>query len=632
MAAITLVAPYPSLGELATAICQEFNWPVEVVVGRAVRGLELAREAERRGTQVIVSRGITAERIRAALELPVVEIPVTGFDMLRAYLEARQAGVPVGVADEKSIVAGFTTLGEMLGEKVLTFELQDERDLRRAVTYLKGAGARAIVGKATITRLVESHRLKGTLITSGREAVIQALEEAQRVLEVRRQEMAKLQEMKAILDFNSDAIVAVDAKGVIRAFNPAAERLLGWPRERVLGVPVAEVFPWPVLDRVWRTGRAEQGELVPAGTYQVVLNCIPILVDGQTRGLILTMQDVQQIQSLEHKIRRNLTNRGYVARYTFADIIGQGPAIREAVKQAERFSQVDSTVLICAETGCGKEMFAQAIHQASPRRGGPFVAVNCAALPENLLESELFGYVEGAFTGARKGGKAGLFELAHNGTLFLDEIGEMSEGLQARVLRVLEEGQVMRLGGDRLLPVNVRVIAATNRDLKQMVREKQFREDLYYRIHVLTLRVPPLRLRREDIPLLLQFFLREYCHKFKKDIKQTEAEAIALLQHYPWPGNVRELRNTVERLVLLADGPVVTSDLVRQLLAEDLAAADALTVGEGAGELLEKAEQEVINRVLQATGGNRTEAARRLGIGRTTLWRKLKGKEPAGVS
>jgi len=633
VAAITFVAPYQSMGELATSISEEYNWPVEVVVGRAVRGLELAREAARRGTRVIVTRGITAERIRANMDIPVVEIQVTGFDMLRAYLQAREMGAPVGVADEKRIIEGYACLSQILGEEILTYELKDEREMRRAVEVLRQAGVKTIIGKATINRLMKAYKMQGVLIPSGREAVARALEEALRVLNVRQQEMAKFQEMKAVLDFNSEGIVVLDASKIIKAFNPVAEKLLGRAQEEAIGQPGGDVFPQlvvPTISRVWNTGKAELGELVIIGSYKMALNCIPIIVESQVKGMIITLQDVRHIQKLEHKIRRNLDSHGHVARYTFEDIIGESNGIRETVKRAQKYGQVDSTVLISGETGCGKEIFAQAIHGISPRREGPFVAVNCAALPENLLESELFGYVEGAFTGARKGGKPGLFELAHNGTLFLDEIGEMSGRLQARALRVLEEGQVMRLGADRLLPVDVRIIAATNRDLKQMVQEKNFREDLYYRIHVLTLNIPPLRERKEDIALLFDFFMFKYCYKFNKIIHEVEPGVIAILKQYSWPGNVRELKNTAERLVLLTDGPVITEAMAREILREQGLGSVDLQVANN--DLLEETERVLIERVLQETGGNRSEAARKLGIGRTTLWRKLREKQKAVVS
>ncbi|MBE3572163.1 MAG: sigma 54-interacting transcriptional regulator [Moorella humiferrea] len=624
MAAITMVATYQSLAEMAMAICQENKWEVDIVVGQLEQGVELARAAVKGGSRVIISRGLTARYIRNALEVPVVSVPVTGYDLLRAYWQARQEGTPVGVAEEEEVIMGFNAIGEILGEKIMGVAVKDIKGMRRAIRYLKREGAKVFVGKGTATRLAQAYSLKAVMITSGWEGVLQALEEAWRVLKIYEQEQAKIQQMKAIVDFNSDAIIAVDENMVITTFNPAAERLLGRSRDEVIGVPITQIFSWPFLDRIRRTGREEKGVLMPLEERQVVINGIPIKVENRIRGLIITLQDVQQIQKLEHKIRRNLVNRGHIARYTFDDILGESMAIRDAIRRAMKFAPADAIVLLQAETGCGKEMFAQAIHRASRRKDGPFVAVNCAALPENLLESELFGYAEGAFTGARRGGKPGLFEIAHGGTIFLDEIGEMSGQLQARVLRVLEEGQVMRLGDDRLLPVDVRVIAATNRNLKQMVQEGRFRADLYYRLHVLTLNIPPLRARGEDIIILFYSFLHDFCIKFQKEIPAVEEQALNLLRQYTWPGNVRELKNMVERLVLLADKSAITAGLIKEMLEEESFSPSGIAdLGGESQNLLDKTVWALIERVLAATGGNQAEAARRLGIGRTTLWRKL---------
>ena len=281
-----------------------------------------------------------------------------------------------------------------------------------------------------------------------------------------------------------------------------------------------------------------------------------------------------------------------------------------AKKKAELFAQSESNVLIYGRTGTGKELFAQGIHNASRRAQGPFVAINCAALPENLLESELFGYEEGAFTGARKGGKQGLFELAHGGTIFLDEISEISAGVQARLLRVLEEREVMRLGGESVIPVDVRVVAATNRDLNTLVQQGQFREDLFFRLYVLELRLPTLAERVEDIPLLMERFLLEN----KVMLELAEIKQIAhhhLLTTYSWPGNVRELKNFAERIVTLCSMQPDPDQLLHTIFENRR------------GIKKNHSEKQDILRVLKEVGGNRTLAAANC-ISRTTLWRRLK--------
>lgn len=320
--------------------------------------------------------------------------------------------------------------------------------------------------------------------------------------------------------------------------------------------------------------------------------------------------------------------RGHVAKYTFDDILGKSAEIKAAIDKARRFGSVNATVLIYGETGVGKEIFAHAIHNTSPCRKGPFIAVNCAAVPENLLESELFGYAEGAFTGAKTGGKQGFFEMADGGTIFLDEISEMSDKLQARLLRVLQEYEIMRLGDDRVITLDVRVIAATNSDLSSMVEEKLFRSDLYYRINVLNLVVPTLRERREDIPFLVDHFLGVFNKKFQKNIKGIEPQGMNLFYIHDWPGNTRELQNTMERLVILTDDDYIPASLVEESIsipstrAPDT--ASLLPQPEPQPQNIANLEKKAILNALIASGGNKKKAAQLLGMSRTTLWRRLK--------
>ena len=313
------------------------------------------------------------------------------------------------------------------------------------------------------------------------------------------------------------------------------------------------------------------------------------------------------------------------AKYSFNDIIGGSAAIRSTVDRIRKFSQVDSNVLLTGETGTGKEILAQSCHNSSGRSKGPFVAVNCAALPENLLESELFGYVEGAFTGAIRGGKAGLFEMAHQGTIFLDEVSEIPLRLQGRLLRVLQEREIMRVGDDRVIPVDVRVISATNRDLKKLTATNEFRRDLLYRLDVLHVQVPPLRERREDIPLLLRHFFLLYSRKFRKTIEKVSPAAESLLREYEWPGNIRELRNACEQLTVLSEkNTIEAEDVLRVVdfgpLPKPAPASNPLSAAPAPDLTPDPA---AIRQALQVTGGNKTKAAQMLGISRTTLWRKL---------
>lgn len=359
----------------------------------------------------------------------------------------------------------------------------------------------------------------------------------------------------------------------------------------------------------------------------IATNRVPIKVGKEIVGAIATFQDVTEITEMEERIRRKTHAKGLNAKYSISDIVGTSQGIQNAKDRAMKFSQVNSNVLIVGETGTGKEIFAQSIHNLSKRRNGPFVAINCAALPENLLESELFGYVEGAFTGARKGGKPGLFELAHNGSIFLDEISELALGLQGRLLRVLQEQEIMRLGHDQVIPINVRVIAASNKDLKTLVNKGEFREDLMYRIDVLRLPIPALRERREDISQLVDHFIQKYSNKFDKFIDGITAEAKELLIRAEWQGNIRELENVCERLVVLSGASMISEkDIVNIIeITEEQRFSHSIhinTLDSPVRQTIDEKEQIIC--ALERSHNNKAEAARLLGINRTTLWRKLK--------
>lgn len=326
-------------------------------------------------------------------------------------------------------------------------------------------------------------------------------------------------------------------------------------------------------------------------------------------------------------MRKRLHDRGHLAKYDFCDILGISEKNKNTINKAKRYASVDATVLIYGETGTGKELFAHAIHNNSSRRNGPFIAVNCAAVPENLLESELFGYAEGAFTGAKKGGKKGIFETANKGTIFLDEISEMSDKLQTRLLRVLQEYEIMRLGDDRVITTDIRVIAATNRNLCKMVEENLFRADLYYRINVLTLLIPALRERKEDIPLLVNHFLTTFNKKYQKNIKGIEKEGIKLLYAHNWPGNIRELQNVIERLVIFTDNDYIPTKLVEESLDTFLQGhplVPSWQTKQQGPQSLSQLEEKAIRDTLAAVKGDKQRAADILGVSRTTLWRRLK--------
>ncbi len=370
------------------------------------------------------------------------------------------------------------------------------------------------------------------------------------------------------------------------------------------------------------------------GDTRVLVNVLPVAVKGATASSVATLQDVSHIQAMEEEIRREMYLKGYTAKFNFSDIVARDALTQRTVSLAKRFAATNASILIHGESGVGKEVFAQSIHNASDRRLRPFIAMNCAAIPESLIESELFGYVDGAFTGARKKGKPGIFELAHGGTIFLDEISEMPFHLQARLLRVLQEHEVMRLGDDKIIPIDVRVIAATNRNLEKLTKEGLFRVDLYWRLNVLNLFIPPLRARRSDILPLIDRMLSE-------SENCTTHYTISLgcrsfLESYDWPGNVRELKNFCERVSAICEQDELDTGLASALLR----AGNAENFESGVRE--EVPETKRLGGVLSAKGaqagilddpeslrdfvraqGSLQAAAKMLGLHRTTLWRRM---------
>ncbi|HHY04914.1 MAG TPA: sigma 54-interacting transcriptional regulator, partial [Thermoanaerobacterales bacterium] len=474
----------------------------------------------------------------------------------------------------------------------------------------------------------QEKKLNSILIKSRNNSIKQALISAKNIIEFGKKEKFRAERFKAVIDNSSEGIISIDKNNIITTLNPVAEKILNIKSEKVLGKQVSDLPPKKIYDTLFSKRNKELDKLIKINSINVLATKFPIIVDGEQDGAIISLQDVSNIQKLEQKARVQLYAKGLVAKYNFSDIIGESEPLKDAISNAKKYGKTSATILIQGETGTGKELFAQSIHNISPRKKGPFVAINCAALPESLLESELFGYEEGAFTGAKKGGKPGLFELAHNGTIFLDEIGEMPLSLQSRLLRVLQEKEVIRIGGDYVLNVDTRVIAATNKDIYSLVKEGKFREDLYFRINILNLHVPPLREMTEDIPLLIHHFIDIKNTEHNTNIKSISKKGVELLQSYCWPGNVRELENFVERLVILADSSIINKDLVEKLLVEhlrskncskdDLGQKIAINISS-----LKDMELEIIKALDKKYEGNKTLLSEKLGISRTTLWKRL---------
>ncbi len=369
----------------------------------------------------------------------------------------------------------------------------------------------------------------------------------------------KNQMLESLLSCIPEGVEIADSNGNILFVNENVEKIAGFKIRNRIGKNIFDVNPNSLLARTLREKKEIHDTITtaPEMNREVVANAFPIFSDDQMMGAVVLIKDISQVIHLAKKLNQttNFLHEMYrknSAHYNFADIIGNSLPMQNVIQLSKKIAPIDSTVLIEGENGTGKELFAHSIHAASDRFDKPFLSINCAAIPEQLLESEFFGHEKGSFTGANKT-KIGIFELANGGTLFLDEIGDMPLLLQSKLLRVLQEGEIRRIGGSDTIKVNVRIITATNRDLIQMVSQGDFREDLYYRINVITLRIPSLRERGEDILELANFFITKYNKKFRRTIKGLEQKAVQALYEHPWPGNVRELENVMEYAILTTD-------------------------------------------------------------------------------
>ncbi|HEX9400680.1 MAG TPA: propionate catabolism operon regulatory protein PrpR [Anaeromyxobacter sp.] len=597
--------------------------------------VETARELVRAGEEVdvFVSAGANGTYLRKHAAVPVALITPTGFDVLRALAMARLLSERVGIVTFGQVPHELAQFKELYGLHIEARAYETLADAEGAVRDLAARGIEVVVGPSAVTDIAERVGLRGVFLHS-QSAVREALGRAIEIARVARAEEARRARLDAILAHLDEGVAAVDLDERIEAINPAMARLLGTTPEKAIGRRLSEVAPALALARVLETGQAELEQIARVGSRTLVTNRIPLRAQGVPTGAVVTSTDATAIERVDRSLRSQHRPRRFVATHALGDVVGDSPAIRRARDLAARFARTDATVLVTGASGTGKELFAQGIHLASARRDRPFVAVNCAALPETLLESELFGYEEGAFTGSRRGGKPGLFEAAHTGTIFLDEIGDMPAPLQTRLLRVLQQREVLRLGGNDPTPVDVRVVAATNRELEARVEQGAFREDLYYRLAILRLHLPALVDRREDVPRLAAHLLSAALARHGAAGDRTQERALAAiaprLAGHAWPGNVRELENVLERVAVLFgaagdEGP--DEDELRAVIPELFAKRPRRGAdGEGLRGVRRADERAHVLRVLSDSGGNQLEAARRLGIGRTTLWRKLRGE------
>ncbi len=617
----------------------------EVILDDAIaHGRALQAQGE---TDVLVSAGSNAVLLRAQLDIPVVSIEVTGFDLLQGLQRAREVSDRIGMVVFKETMPSLGSLKEMLSVNVIQHSYETLDEARLAFAALQRQGVEVVLGSSLIVDLAAQHGMQGVLVYTSN-SIERALEEAIQIGETALRQAARYDNLNAAFAHLHEAILTVDPRHRITAINPLMQKALGLddadaPR-RLVGERLPDVATELSLAGILSGQEDEVDVVVRLVTGSYLMNRTAIVERGEITGALLTLRDTFAIQRADSTIRSQPRPKAVGARYSFDAIAGTSPSLLHARSVAERCARTSSTVLITGETGTGKELFAQAIHNASARSRGPFVALNCASFPESLLESELFGYDPGSFTGARKAGRLGLFEAAHTGTVFLDEIGDMPISLQTRLLRVLQEREIVRLGSNSPTAIDVRVIAATHRPLQEHIAKGSFRSDLFYRLNILHLRLPALRERADDIAVLA---LRLLQAKLRDSGRAVPAQAVLTpllphLQQHDWPGNIRELENLMERFAVflqsqrnlaevdyaqfLLEAPELAPGKAQALAALLTPRTAALPVRDDAPKRAGKRQRLTDAELLQALEqhpGNRDQIAESLGISRTTLWRRL---------
>lgn len=553
-----------------------------------------------------------------------------GYAAYRMLKEIKEVSI-AGIADRDPMSPGITAA---VNEGLFTAENIDELLMLPGLDVIIEA-----TGSPEVFDYIQRNKKGKTAVmeASAANLIISILsEKKEELLEIKSVES----QLAAILDSVQEAIEVADINGNIKFVNPAFSRVTGIAEYERIGQNIFEASPDGALATVLKTGKLVFGHRTKVGgsNAEVVSNAAPIIVDGVMDGAVVVFQHFTDVMNLMEELKKstsiieNLTDKlGQVttSKYTFDNILGGSVEISSCVDLAERSARSNSTVLIQGESGTGKELFAHAIHSSSMRRENPFIKVNCAAIPETLLESEFFGYEKGAFTGAVKP-KLGKFELAHGGTIFLDEIGDMNLILQAKLLRVLQEMEFERVGGTQTTKVDVRVIAATNRNLRELIRLGKFREDLFYRLNVVEITVPPLRVRKEDLPILLDNLIVKLNRKLGKKVKWVHSDAMEVLLNYDWPGNIRELENMIERVMVTMDEEVIT----KKILVMHTSQFKIIQEKDMDLVPIDQMEEMMIKKAL-AKYGNTVEgkkrAAQALSISLATLYNKLKKYPPENI-
>ncbi|WP_371366898.1 Anaerobic nitric oxide reductase transcription regulator NorR [Sporomusa rhizae] len=622
---IIFISTNKELSVMAQAVAEELGLTVEFYEGWLEQASKIIETLNGPPIDILMSRGGTAKFLAEKFSMPVIPVNTGPYEILAALNEARQYCRRIAITSYSDQYIGLSLMEKVLDISITEVIITDLKTLERRIASLASENY-CIVGGGASVAYAQKVGLPSVFLKTNRATLQSAFLEADRLASLRREETRKSRRLEAILDATYDGIIAVDAHGEIEIFNKSAEKTLNIRATEVIGKNIAEIVPNSRLDHILQTGQSEEGELQDTGNTRILTNRVPVRYGSKIVGAVASFMESSKVVQAEHKIRKELTAQSqFKAKATFSDIIGVSKTLEIKKKIAKNFAQSYLSIMLYGASGTGKELFAQSIHNASERAKNPFVAINCGALPHTLLESELFGYEEGAFTGARRKGKHGLFELAHGGTIFLDEIDALPIEMQTRLLRVLQEREVLRIGGESIIPINIRVIAASNRSAEDLLEKNIIREDLFYRLNVLWIELPTLADRREDIKHLCEHFLPA---ENKHQLRPIVAKILPYFEKYTWPGNIRELQNTIQRLAFFVDSFEPEEDVkdFLRLVAPNILRAVATSFEDDISQIRPQVKEFEHELIQKAVAEHKTleQAAAHLGIGRSTLTRKLK--------
>ncbi|WP_051564596.1 sigma-54-dependent Fis family transcriptional regulator [Desulfovermiculus halophilus] len=624
---------------------------------------------------VFITGGSNARLFRKHFpDQPLVTMGINEFDILWSLIQASKLGDSATIITYEENIKELDNLNKILNIQLTQRTFVDEQSLLSVLHDLRASGEKTIIGSSIVCDYGRKQGFQ-TIFIYSRKSVQKSVDTAIEMQRSIHSEKKKSQLLNTIINYAYSGIISIDEKGCVQVFNQGAEKLMNIRKKDIMHKYIHDVIPNTKLIEVVQTKKKQINELQKIDNESTILTSrVPIIVNERCIGAVATFHDIHEVQNAEHQIRKAQATKDLKAKYTLDDIWGQSQSIENAKQLATIYARSNETVLLYGQTGTGKELFAQSIHNYSERKTYPFVALNCAALPETLLESELFGYEKGAFTGASREGKIGLIELSHTGTLFLDEISEIPMRLQIYLLRFLQEKEIVRIGGRKTIPINTRIIAASNKNLWHEVQQGKFRSDLYYRLNILYLKLPSLNERKEDIPDLVRNFVKGFQEDLFNKHSNLWTELIDTFFEYNWRGNIRELENVIMRYCIILNNTNWSTNqpclndinqlgfydsmmnieeiLENKFLSKKYFMHDSENIyldpesenrtsgakpesfsTTASGQNMDcnaysrkhntKERDQIINTLYECSG-NRKFAAQKLGYSRSTLWRKMK--------